>query len=327
MAGQSFLLRWIGRLLLLGVILIVVLVLVGLVREARIRHRYEAAYPAPGQMEDIGTHALHLRVMGTGSPTVVFESDLDQFGLLSWAMVQQAVSQFTRTVSYDRAGIMWSDPGPRPRDGETIARELHAALDAAGESAPFVLVGHAMGGAYVRIFAGHYLSEVCGVVLIDATHPDALARLAAIGLEKKIPPSSLRPLVFLVSHLGLGRGKPGPQYSLPDAIYEAEQAFLPKSSLAWFDEMVEVPRTLAQSSRYQRFGTIPLIVLASSRPTAIKPRGSEQDLQEMWLESQQEFTQLSSDSDLRLCEDSGHYIQFGRPDVVVQAIRDIVTAF
>ena len=262
--------------------------------------------------------------MGTGRPTVVFESDLDQLGSLSWDRVQVAASQFTRTISYDRAGIMWSDPGPRPRDGETIAKELHAALEAAGESAPFVLVGHAMGGAYARIFATHYPDEVCGMVLVDATHHDALARFAAVGLEIKIPPTHLRPFVLFLSHLGMGRGKPGPQYSMPDAVYEAEQAFLPKSSLAWFDETVEGPHTLAQSAQCEHLCTIPLIVLASSRPTSIKTQSSGQDLQQTHLELQQELTLLSEDSALRTYEDAGHYIHFEKPEVVVKAIQEIV---
>jgi len=49
-------------------------------------------------------------------------------------------------VSYDRAGLGWSDPSPAPRDAVTMAVELHAALHAAGVPGPFVLAGHSCGG-------------------------------------------------------------------------------------------------------------------------------------------------------------------------------------
>ena len=121
-------------------------------------------------MVDLGSHQIHLNCVGRGTPTVVSEADLDQYGSLSWAPVQAEIGELTRACSYDRAGIMWSEPGPRPRDGETIAGELSAVLDVAGERGNYVLVGHAFGGAYVRIFAGRNPDDVCGVVLVESSH-------------------------------------------------------------------------------------------------------------------------------------------------------------
>jgi len=107
------------------------------------------------------------------------------------------------------------------------------------------------------------------MVLVDSSHPDQLARFAEVGLEKEIPNRHIRPLINLLSHLGMpGRFK-GPQYSLPRGIYDAEQAFLPKSSMAWFDESVEWSNTLAQAGQVDHMGIIPLIVLASARPASI----------------------------------------------------------
>ena len=198
-------LRWTGWTLLGVVVLVLALILYGLVRESIARSKYRAEYPPPGRMVSLGTHDLHLHCVGSGSPTVVFEADLDQLGSLSWSLVQSEVGEFTRTCSYDRAGIMWSEPGPRPRDGETIASELGTVLDAAGEDAPLVMVGHALGGAYVRTFAGRNPDKVCGMVLVDSSHPDQVARFAAMGIEQQIPPEQIRPLILFLSHVG----KPG----------------------------------------------------------------------------------------------------------------------
>ena len=96
---------------------------------------------------------LNFRCMGSGSPTIVFESG---WGATStaWAKVQPALSTSYRTCSYDRAGYGFSDPGPDPRDGSAIAADLDAGLRAARLTGPFVLVGHSAGGLYIRLLAG-----------------------------------------------------------------------------------------------------------------------------------------------------------------------------
>jgi pimeloyl-ACP methyl ester carboxylesterase len=317
-------LRWGGRVSLIGLCLGLGLIVFLVARESNDRSKYLADYPPPGRMVSLGTHDVHLHCSGAGKPVVVFEADLDQLGSLSWTLVQSEVAKFTRACSYDRAGIMWSEPGPQPRDGETIVRELRAVLDAAGEDGPYVLVGHALGGAYVRILAGQAPAAVCGMVLVDASHPEQLARFAEAGMEKEIPDRRLRPLILLMSHLGMpGRFK-GPQYSMPRAVYDAQQAFLPGSSMAWFDESVEAPNTLAEAGLYESFGDIPLIVLASARPTAISAQPEGRDLQDLWLELQQELTALSENGEIRMMRESGHYIQFDQPREVVDAVRDVV---
>jgi len=81
------------------------------------------------------------------------------------------VEQFTRAVSYDRAGHGWSDPAREPRTAHQIAQELHVMLDAAGIPGPFFLVGHSFGGYVNRAFANLYRNEVVGMVLVDSVHP------------------------------------------------------------------------------------------------------------------------------------------------------------
>jgi len=71
-------------------------------------------HPAPGRMIDIGGYRLHLDCTGSGSPTVVFDSGLSDDSI-AWYKVQPEVAKQTRACSYDRAGLGWSDPSPRPR--------------------------------------------------------------------------------------------------------------------------------------------------------------------------------------------------------------------
>jgi pimeloyl-ACP methyl ester carboxylesterase len=127
-------------------------------------------YPAPGEMFDLQGYRLHLLAMGHGSPTVIFESGL-MSTVLSWDKVQPEIAKSTRAVSYDRAGLGWSDPGPAPRDAEQIVSELHRLLERAHVSAPFILVGHSFGGLTMRLFAERYPEQVAALVLIDPVVP------------------------------------------------------------------------------------------------------------------------------------------------------------
>ena len=93
--------------------------------------------PAGGR----GRTRLHLQVtdQDRSGPTVVLEAGLG-FPSVEWAWVRQEVAHFARVVAYDRAGVAWSESGPKPRDGQRIAEELYAALNAAGIEGPYVLV-------------------------------------------------------------------------------------------------------------------------------------------------------------------------------------------
>src|SRR5262249_42470869 len=114
-------------------------------------------------------------VSGSGPVTVVLESGWP--GGMGWEEVRGQVARFARVVSYDRAGIGGSPPGPEPRDAKRIAGELHAALRNAGIAPPPVLVGHSLGGPFVRVFAHLYPADVAGLVLVDPTLPDAFEPL------------------------------------------------------------------------------------------------------------------------------------------------------
>ncbi len=123
---------------------------------------------------DAGGPMLRMLRAGSGGPTVVFEAGSGG-PLEAWVRVQPEVSKFTSTISYDRAGNGLSDKGPVPRDGRRIAGELHALLRNAHVPPPYILVGHSLGGPYVRVFAGMYPKEVAGMVLVDPTQEELIA--------------------------------------------------------------------------------------------------------------------------------------------------------
>ena len=134
-----------------------------------------SAHPPPGRLVDVGGHRLHLYCTGSGVADRGAGGAVGR-GDAAMGMGAAGVAEHTRVCSYDRAGHGWSDPVDHPQDGAEIATDLETLLDRAGEAGPYVLVGHSIGGLYVRIFADRRPDLVAGMVLLDATHPDAFMR-------------------------------------------------------------------------------------------------------------------------------------------------------
>ena len=129
--------------------------------------------------------SLRMFVSGSGDATVVLENGFPG-PLENWTRVQRGVSRFARTVSYDRAGVGFSEAGARPRDARRIARELREALRSAGLSPPYVIAGASLGGFYTRVFAGMYPEDVTALVLVDPS-PDSMVATSTAPEARALP--------------------------------------------------------------------------------------------------------------------------------------------
>ncbi|HVZ34656.1 MAG TPA: alpha/beta hydrolase [Polyangiaceae bacterium] len=119
---------------------------------------------------DVAHHQLH--IVGSGARTVILEAGLGDT-LAVWKDIQPKIADHcTRTVSYTRAGYVGSDPANGPRDAATIVEELREELRRRNIPPPYVLVGHSLGGLYMQYFARNFPGEVTGLLLIDSTHWD-----------------------------------------------------------------------------------------------------------------------------------------------------------
>jgi pimeloyl-ACP methyl ester carboxylesterase len=154
---------WIAAVLILGL-------LVGMSYQRAGERRDTRLHPPPGKFVDLGTHRLHLLEEGRGSPTIILEAGLMSTNL-SWTDIRRKLAESYRVVTYDRAGLGWSDIGPMPRTAERIVDELHSLLALAAIPGPYVLVGHSFGGLTMPLFATRYPEKIAGMVLVDPVVP------------------------------------------------------------------------------------------------------------------------------------------------------------
>ena len=128
--------------------------------------------PPIGRHYDIDGRALAADRAGNGTPSLVILPGAGMIGLDFWN-IHHAAAAFTTSFLYDRAGTGWSErPTAWPPGAAETARDLAALLRTAEVPAPYVLLGHSLGGAYARRFAQLYPDDVAGMVLLEPAHED-----------------------------------------------------------------------------------------------------------------------------------------------------------
>jgi len=101
-----------------------------------------------------------------GQPVVVFESGLGT-PMGHWDRILDGVSELAPLVTYDRPGIGESEPDHEMPTIKNVADKLIKILFELNIAPPYILVGHSLGGAYVRGFAVYYPEMLAGLVIID----------------------------------------------------------------------------------------------------------------------------------------------------------------
>ena len=325
--------RWIKRIALTIGGLIVAAVLVGASYEQIMRWQATKEFPVQGRLIDIGGRHMQIDCRGSGTPIVVFEAGLDTMGSLSWSAVHDAVATTTRACAYSRAGIMWSEPGDGKFAPDNVAHDLHALLQAAGEHAPFVLVGHSLGGPYIMNFTRLYPQDVAGLVFVDASHPDQLDRMAKAAGKKMEMGEGMIKVASALSWTGIPRlvetHTDNPTF--PAKAKLAQDAYFSRSLSAALQELDSLGATLSSAGQLRQLEDRPIVVLTATKPY---PEGmlkamqmtTEQGhrIQTAWKEMHDDEAAWSHHSRHELVPDATHYIQFDRPDLVIAAVKEVV---
>lgn len=298
-------------------------------------------------MIDVGGWNIHMNCAGeakSNQPAIILEAGAGDFSV-EWSLVQPSVARFARVCSYDRAGDGWSELGPHPRTMRQLVYELHTLLEKSGEHGPFVLVGQSFGGVVVRLYRSTHPADVVGMMLIDAGRLDPWrfingklihANETATGApipdvkasnplrESDIPAAARAQMEAgarnLVARANESRDK------LPDEAKRMRVWALGtvKHVAAYVNphEAEELALMIAANTgKEYPLGDMPLTVI-----TAGRSQYDEQWLQDDHTQSQAAMAKLSRHGKQIVATESGHHVHIDQPQLVIDAIRDLLAA-
>jgi pimeloyl-ACP methyl ester carboxylesterase len=260
---------------------------------------------------------------------------------VSWSLVQPRIAQWTRAVSYDRAGFGWSEEGGTEAGPTAMhaANRLKALLDAVEIAGPCILVGHSFGGLIVRLFQQQWPERVAGLVLVDpvirqewrdadearrrmlgrgvmlSRRGALLARMGVVRLALKLLVNGSHKVPQMMAKASAGRGASvahrlvGEVRKMPRELWPAiaQHWSEARSFRAMADNLESLPVSVTQLDETRSLGDLPLVVLSARRP----------------VEEHTHDAALSSRGRQVVVESSGHWMQLDAPDAVVQAIEDV----
>jgi pimeloyl-ACP methyl ester carboxylesterase len=224
------------------------------------------------------------------------------------------VEKFTRVCAYDRPGTpvgekpSRSDPVRQPTTAQDAASDLHALLVAAKESAPYVLVGQSYGGLVVKLYARLYPEQASGLVLVDALTE---------GLRDAETPE---------------------QWAVQKDMMEGDI----RESLALYPDLerIDPDRSFDQVRAAPPLRPLPLIVLSADRPwgpqvpsliasgrlASDTPPDFGFITDAAQKKAQEALGQLTPNAKHITNTNSGHDIHKEQPQLVIDAIRQVVDA-
>jgi pimeloyl-ACP methyl ester carboxylesterase len=217
-----------------------------------------------------------------------------------YAAVFRQAARFTRVCAYDRPWTIGvdgepsrSDPGPEPVTAKDGVADLHALLTAADVHGPYVIVGHSYGGLIARLYASTYPDAVAGLALEDA----------------------------------LSEG-------LYDGLTAAQREVLETINLV--PERVDTLSSFAQVIAAPRVRTMPMVILTADLPPispedvasgTFPPSVTVDFVNALWsaqIAAQDSLAKLFPGATHTTNTNSHHYIHVEQPQIVVDAIREVV---
>jgi pimeloyl-ACP methyl ester carboxylesterase len=202
----------------------------------------------------------------------------------SWSKVLPEVAKFTSVFADSRPGRDGSKPRMGRNTGKRIVNDLHQLLKETGQKPPYILVGHSYSGLFTNLYARTYPGEVAGVVFVDASHPDQLA-----WRQRHQP---------FQTFVGNVMAKMGHDY---EYLYD-------------FGRVSEDVKAAGP------FPDVPVIVITHGKGWFLDTDAWRQQ----WTVFQKDLASLSPQGKQVTATLSGHVIQLDQPDIVIDAIRQMV---
>lgn len=280
-------------------------------------------YSPPGQLVKVNGQDMHVFSKGNGKETIVFASGNGvSCPYVNFYPLYNELSKYAKIVVYDRPGTGWSKDTKSSRDIDTIADEIHIALEKSGQKPPYIFVSHSLGSLETIRFTQKYKDEVNGIVFIDSGNPefykDNPLSTSNYGTTKLLKNFGILRVLFettdMYKTLCADKNK---MNLIPEDLQKLDMSMTLKN-IVNDDGANELKNSTTNAKtvlKNGKLGNIPIRIFTSQSNSTMFPA---------WGKSQIEFKDWSSDSTQTIVNDSKHYIHLYSPDVINKSIIDLI---
>lgn len=223
-------------------------------------------------------------------PVVIFLNGY-RMPLASWCKLYPEIQKHGNIFAYNRPGVGQTSKALRPQTGEEIIRSLDNVLKALNLSPPFILVAHSYGGIFANLYARSKPENVSAIVFVESTHPDEIEKQREFK-----PPWLVR--------------------AMNNALKAIERRF----DKHRYSEDECIAETMRQIKAAGDFPSIPVAVVTGDKKMPSVPEAAFS----IHLQYQKELAALSPYSIQIIADKSDHFPQITDPELVIQAVREIV---
>lgn len=280
-------------------------------------------YSPPGQLTKVNGQDIHIFSKGTGKQTVVFVSGNGvSCPYVNFYPLYNEISKYAKVVVYDRPGTGWSESTKLSRDIDTMADEIHMALENSGQKPPYVFVAHSLGSLETIRFTQKYKDEVSGIVFIDAGNPefykDNPLSTSNYGTTKLLKNFGILRALFKITNTYKTLTADKNEMNLiPENLKKLDMSMTLKN-IVNDDGLNELKNSTTNAKtvvKNGKLGNIPIRIFTSESNNNSFPA---------WRKSQIEFKNWSSNSQQTVVSGSKHYIHLYSPEIINKSIIELI---
>lgn len=299
----------------------------GIIIEQSFQIHFNFKKPAASEFCDINEIKIHYKKKGSGGPTVVFQSGLGGDYKI-WEQIQDSLAKHTTTISYDRAGLLWSEHTKDIKTLENITAELQQLLEKTNCPKPYILVGHSLAGITLRPFIKNNLKDISAIVFADVSHP-----LQIKNSSEELKKYLVVPPKWLITTL-METGAARLYFSFQPFVTDLPKShwmnrhvrdYFYKSYEAFLKEANDDDPMFEQAETMNHFGAIPLTVITGAYPKGADFLGNKSLAKEylgLHHDQQKDLLNLSANSKQVIARNSGHYVPLQDTEVVITSIKE-----
>lgn len=274
-------------------------------------------YKPVGTIIQVAEEEKHVYVKGNGDTCYVFIAGsgtpcayTDFYGL------QNAFSQYGKTITYDHTGFGWSEKTKNGYDVDNLAEELDTILTESDAGENCILICHSLGSLEGIRFAQLYPEKVKGIIFLDSGSPEFYAKDSEIKSYFINRGCAMLRVTGINRFIGLFGiklpllGENARMSGLPSEIKGVEAAMYYRylGNTANIENILKINENAEMVLEGGRLDNIPILVLSS-------------DSGAKWEKTQKELGKWSNDAKQITIKGAAHYLHWTNQEEIIEEIQ------